>query len=283
MRGDGFGSCFDEELVSSWLGALERASSAWPHMSDNDPNFKKPPKKYHPKGITFLYEDRDILVVEKVSGLLTVSSEKVREDTAYFLLNNYVRKGNAKAPHRVFVVHRLDRDTSGVLVFAKSEQSKRFLQDNWSDFDKRYYAVVEGEPPKREGMVTSYLRENSIKKMYSTTDKKKGKLSQTAYRVLKQGQGHSLLEITLLTGRKNQIRVHMADLGCPVVGDRKYRPEGEENKPFKPGPPSGKGGRKRPRLALYSASLSLVHPHSKKPLTFDSIIPPYFELLVRKS
>ncbi len=251
-------------------------------MSDNDPNFKLPPKKYHPKGITFLYEDRDILVVEKVSGLLTVSSEKVRENTAFFLLNHYVRKGNLKGPQRVFVVHRLDRDTSGVLVFAKNEKSKRFLQDQWHEFEKRYYAVVEGEPPEKEGVVTSYLAENSIHKVYSTTDKKKGKLSKTAYRVVKQGQGNSLLEIELLTGRKNQIRVHLSDLGCPVLGDKKYRSENLAR--FSSVPVnSGRGKRSRPRLALHSASLTLVHPFSKKKMTFDTIIPPYFEGLVRKS
>lgn len=250
-------------------------------MSDNDKNFKRPPKKYHPKGIHFLYEDRDILVVEKVSGLLTVSSEKVRENTAYFLLNNYVRKGNAKAPQRVFVVHRLDRDTSGVLVFAKSEKAKHFLQDQWHKFEKTYYAVVEGSPPEREGLIESYLAENRIHKMYSTPDKKRGKLARTGYRVLKEGQGNTLLEIDLLTGRKNQIRVHLADLGCPVVGDKKYRCEERNETTDKTTPPSA-ANRKRPRLALHSASLTLVHPFSKKKMTFDTIIPPYFESLVRK-
>ena len=253
------------------------------HMSDNDKNFKRPPKKYHPKGITFLYEDRDILVVDKVSGLLTVSSEKVRENTAYYLLNDYVRKGNPKAPHRVFIVHRLDRDTSGVLVFAKSEKAKHFLQDQWHDFEKTYYAVVAGEPPEKEGVITSYLAENSIHKVYSTPDKKKGKLSKTAYKVLKQGQGNTLLEIDLLTGRKNQIRVHLADLGCPVVGDKKYRGEQKEESKEKLPPKKNAQSRKRARLALHSASLTLVHPFSKKKMTFDTAIPPYFETLVRKS
>ncbi len=248
-------------------------------MSDNDKNFKLPPKKYHPKGITFLYEDRDILVVEKVSGLLSVSSEKVRENTAYYLLNEYVRKGNPKSPHRVYIVHRLDRDTSGVLVFAKSEKAKHFLQKNWPDFRKLYYAVVEGEPPEKEGVISSYLAENKAQKVFSTTDKKKGKLSRTAYQVLKQGQGNSLLQIELLTGRKNQIRVHLSDSGCPVFGDRKYR--SEESKKALPEPKQGTS-RKRPRLALHSASLTLIHPFSKKEMTFDTVIPPYFESLVRR-
>ena len=251
-------------------------------MADNDKNFKLPPKKYQPRGINFLYEDRDILVVDKASGLLSVSSEKVKDNTAFFLLNNYVRKGNPKAPQRVFIVHRLDRDTSGVLVFAKSEKGKHFLQDQWHEFRKLYYAVVEGEPPQREGMIESYLAENSIHKVYTTTDKKKGKLSKTGYRVVKQGQGNSLLEVELLTGRKNQIRVHLADLGCPVVGDKKYRGEkGEKEKPKTP-VKGGGAGRKRPRLALHSASLTLVHPFSKKEMTFETIVPPYFESLVRK-
>jgi tRNA pseudouridine32 synthase/23S rRNA pseudouridine746 synthase/23S rRNA pseudouridine1911/1915/1917 synthase len=229
--------------------------------------FKRPPKRYQPRGLSILYEDRDILVVNKVSGLLTVGSEKVRENTAYYVLNEYVRKGNQKSRHRVFIVHRLDRDTSGVLVFAKNENAKRHLQDEWEGFEKRYYAVVHGAFSKKEGVITSYLAENSAHKMYSVTDSKRGKLARTGYRVLRESNKYSLLEIDLLTGRKNQIRVHLSDSGCPVVGDQKY---GEKEK----------GSR---RLALHAASLTITHPYSKEAMTFETKLPGYFTSLLKRS
>jgi RluA family pseudouridine synthase len=229
--------------------------------------FKRPPKKYQPKGLSILYEDRDILVVDKINGLLTVSTDQVREQTAYFLLNDYIRKGNSKSRNRVFIVHRLDRDTSGVLVFAKSEDAKRYLQDEWQNVQKKYYAVVRGTLQEKEGLISSYLVENSAHKMYSVSDPRKGKLAKTEYRVLKESTNYSLLEIDLLTGRKNQIRVHMADKGCPVAGDKKY---GEKEKGVK-------------RLCLHSASISLVHPFSKEPMTFETKIPAYFESLFRQA
>ncbi len=227
--------------------------------------FKQPPKKYQPRGLSILYEDRDILVVDKVSGLLTVSTDRVREQTAYYLLNDYVRKGNSKSRNRIFIVHRLDRDTSGLLVFAKSEDAKRFLQDEWQSFQKKYHAVVRGSLPEKEGLLSSYLTENSAHKMYSVADPRKGKLAKTQYRVLKESSGYSLLEIDLLTGRKNQIRVQFADIGCPVAGDKKY---GEKEKGIK-------------RLALHSASITLVHPFSKELMSFETKMPAYFESLMK--
>jgi len=154
-------------------------------MRERRKNFKSPPKRYHPRGLSILYEDHDILVVDKRSGLLTVSTEKVRENTAYFLLNKYVRKGNQKSRNRVFIVHRLDRDTSGVIVFAKNEISKRYLQEEWQEFKKKYYAVVQGRLPQKEGVITSYLAENLVHKMYSVDGPEKGKLARTGYKVLR--------------------------------------------------------------------------------------------------
>jgi RluA family pseudouridine synthase len=227
--------------------------------------FKQPPKRFHPPGMTILYEDWDIIVVDKSCGLLTVASESVQENTAYYLLNEYVRKGNSKSNNRVFLVHRLDQHTSGVLVFAKSEQAKEFLQDKWKDFKKKYYAVVRGCPKEKKGTLTSYLTENSIHRMYSVIDPEQGKFSQTAYEVVKEAADYSLLEIRLLTGRKNQIRVQMADIGCPVAGDRKY---GVKDKRVK-------------RLCLHAASLMLVHPFSKEQMTFDSPMPTYFNTVLK--
>jgi tRNA pseudouridine32 synthase/23S rRNA pseudouridine746 synthase/23S rRNA pseudouridine1911/1915/1917 synthase len=232
-------------------------------MPDSQKRFKRPPKKYQPKGLSILYEDRDILVVDKVSGLLTVSNEKERDRTAYFLLNDYVRKGNQKSRQRVFIVHRLDRDTSGVLVFARNEKAKRCLQEEWQGVKKTYYALVHGTLPEKEGVLSSYLAENSIHKVYSVSDPKKGKLARTRYKVLRESPKYSLLEIDLLTGRKNQIRVQLADIGCPVAGDKKY-------------------GKKKgiKRLTLHAAAITIAHPYSKKKMTFKTKVPAYFKSLM---
>jgi len=236
-------------------------------VRENQKPFKRPPKRFHPKGLSILYEDRDILVVDKVSGLLTVSNEKVRDKTAHYLLNEYVRRGNQKSRNRVFIVHRLDRDTSGVIVFAKNENAKRTLQEEWKGFEKKYYAVVHGTLPEKEGVISSSLAENRNHKVYSVADPKKGKLARTGYKVLRESTKYSLLEIDLLTGRKNQIRVHLSDKGYPVVGDKKY---GVKEKGIK-------------RLALHAASLTLVHPFSKEKMTFTTLVPAYFESLIKGS
>ncbi len=230
-----------------------------------NPVHKVPPKKYHPHGLAIVHEDQDILVVDKVSGLLTVSSPSERERTAYFLLNDYVRKGDVKSKKRIFVVHRLDKDTSGLLVFAKSEEAKFYLQDQWQAFQKTYLAVVEGEMREPSGEIVSYLAENSAHYVYSTKDETVGKLAKTGYRVLKNAGTFSLLEIDLITGRKNQIRVHMADKGHPVAGDKKYG--------------ARQAGVKR--LCLHSASLTLLHPHSKKEMRFKAELPAYFKMLTK--
>ncbi len=236
-------------------------------MRESQKPFKRPPKRYQPRGLSILYEDRDILVVDKASGLLTVSNEKVRDRTAYYLLNEYVRKGNQKSRRRVFIVHRLDRDTSGVIVFSKNENAKRYLQEEWQGFQKKYYALVHGTLPEKEGVITSYLAENRVHKMYSVADPKKGKLAKTGYKVLRESPKYSLLEINLLTGRKNQIRVHLSDKGCPVAGDKKY---GIKEKGIK-------------RLTLHAASITIVHPYSKEKMTFTTKVPAYFESLIKGS
>lgn len=233
-------------------------------MRESQESFKVPPKRFQPRGLSILYEDRDILVVDKMNGLLTVSTEKVRENTAYYLLNEYVRKKNQKSKNRVFIVHRLDRDTSGVIVFAKNETARRYLQEEWQEFEKKYYAVINGTLPEKKGVITSYLAENNAHKMYSVDDPEKGRLARTGYRVLRESIKYSLLEIDLLTGRKNQIRVHFSEKGCPVAGDKKY---GKREKGIK-------------RLALHAASLTIVHPYTKEKMTFEAKIPAYFESLV---
>lgn len=233
-------------------------------MHEKQKTFKPPPKKYQPKGISILYEDRDLLVADKTNGLLSISRDQAGDQSAYSRLTAYVRKGNPKSNKRIYIVHRLDRDTSGLLVFAKSEEVKSFLQESWADFKKTYFAVVCGTPKKKEDLITSYLTENAAHRMYSIADPAKGMLAKTRYRVIKESPSYSLLEVDLLTGRKNQIRVHLADIGHPVAGDEKYGAK-------------ALGVR---RLMLHAFSLTLLHPFSKESMTFESKVPGSFDALV---
>jgi len=235
-------------------------------MQQHQKSFKRPPRRFQPKGLSVLYEDHDIVVVDKAGGLLTVSTDRGDRNTAYYLLTDYVRKGNPKSGKRVFIVHRLDRDASGVLVFAKHVQAKQHLQGEWSQFEKRYNAIVVGRPPKEADVITSYLAENRAHRVYSVTNRKHGKLARTGYRVVSTSKRYSLLEIDLFTGRKNQIRVHLSELGCPVVGDRKYGTTVKGTK----------------RLALHAATLTITHPHSREPMTFTAPTPSWFAALVNR-
>ena len=217
-----------------------------------------------PGGLVILHEDRDIIVVDKPPGLLTISTDREKSRTAYFILTDYVRKGVAKSRNRIFIVHRLDRETSGILIFAKNEQAKFRLQNHWQDTKKKYLAVVHGRSEKRAETITTYLAENQARGVYTTNDTRRGRVARTAYKVLKQTKDFSLLEVDLLTGRKHQIRVHLADIGHPVVGDPRY---GQERKTHE-------------RLALHAQSISFEHPFSGEPLTFETTVPAYFTTLV---
>ncbi len=216
------------------------------------------------KGLAVLYEDKDILVVDKPEGLLTVATERERSRTAHSLLTDYIRTGCGRSRKRLFVVHRLDRDTSGVLIFAKSEEAMLRLKDQWKGTEKRYLAVVHGRCEKSSDNITSYLAEDKAYNVYSTSDSTKGRLSRTAYTVLRETKGLSLLEVTLLTGRKNQIRVHLAGIGHPIVGDTKY----------------GKEDDSQPRMALHARTISFTHPFSGERLTFEAEVPAFFTKLV---
>ncbi|OQY40298.1 MAG: RNA pseudouridine synthase [Candidatus Cloacimonetes bacterium 4572_65] len=235
-------------------------------MQNREKSFKSSAKKHQPRGLTILYEDQDIIVIDKESGLLTMSTVKATNTTAYYRLTSYVKKGNMKSRNRIFIVHRLDKDTSGLLVFAKTEEAKQYLQDEWKSFKKKYYAVVCGMIPEQEGIIISYLTENSAHKVYSVNDASKGKFAKTGFKVLKQTQKFSLLEIALYTGRKNQIRVHLEEKGFPVAGDKIY----------------GSGDVRVKRLTLHAASLTIKHPYTKKEMTFESEVPAYFSSLVNR-
>lgn len=225
---------------------------------------KRTSSRHRPKGLEILYEDNHVLVVDKSAGLLTVGTAKDKVRTAYYILTDYVRKGQAKSRNRVFIVHRLDRDTSGVLVFAKSREVQLSLQKDWENTEKRYLAVVHGNLAKQEDTITSYLTENKAHVVYSTPDTKVGKLSHTHYKVLQETKTFSLLEVNLITGRKNQIRVHLAERGHPVVGDKKY----------------GKKDKWHKRLALHAKSISFKHPVSGKKLYFETEVPAHIKRLV---
>jgi len=230
------------------------------------PATKRTPLKHQPNGLTLLFEDRDIIVVEKPCGLLTMGTERDKSRTVHAILNDHVRKGDHRSRNRVYIVHRLDRETSGILILAKSEAAKIFLQDNWQETEKHYLTVVYGSLTPKAGMISSYLAENSGFTVYSTPDQARGKLSHTEYTVLKEAKGFSLLEINLLTGRKHQIRVHLSEKGHPVVGDKKY----------------GKGNDAYGTLALHARSLSFTHPVNGKRQTFETAIPVFFTRLVGK-
>ena len=213
-------------------------------------------------GISVIYEDDALIVTEKPAGLLTISSESEKTKTAYFQLNQYLKQRAHGAGERVYIVHRLDRDTSGLMVFAKNEETKRILQDNWKKVEKRYYAVVEGTPGKSEGKIESYLSETKSLKVYSDHQSGSAKLSVTQYRVITRNRLYALLDILLETGRKNQIRVHLADIGHPVAGDKKY---GARTDPFR-------------RLGLHAYLLSFKHPVHEEPMRFESRIPKQFHI-----
>lgn len=212
---------------------------------------------------TIIREDAHILVVEKPEGLLTMATEEERAKTLYAQLTEYVRLA-AGRHGRVFIVHRLDRETSGLLVFAKTEKAKHALQGNWDQVVKKYTAVTEGIPRPAEGTIRGFLREDKSRRMWTSKHAvKDSKPASTSYRTVKTQGRYAFLEVTLETGRKNQIRAHLAGIGAPVAGDRKY---GAETDPLR-------------RLALHATELSFPHPETGERLTFRSRPPAGFSYI----
>ena len=220
---------------------------------------------FHPR-IKLVHEDKDILVINKGYGVLSMGTDSVKTGTAYSVMREYVKFHDPRA--QVFIVHRLDRDTSGLMMIAKTREAKDTMQHNWNNMvlNRKYVAVVEGIMEKEQGEVRSYLAENSKFEVYSTDDPQKGQLAVTRYRTLCTGSGRSLVELELDTGRKNQIRVHMKDLGHPIVGDRKY----------------GAGPSPIHRLALHAHTLRFVHPVTRKDMNFTTPIPASFRSLLKR-
>lgn len=225
-----------------------------------------------PKGkktyLDIIYEDEDFLVINKPSGLLSVPSDVEKSVTAYRLMMDYV---SSKDKHnRVYILHRIDKETSGVLVACKSEVVRDKLQKNWNDnvLSRGYYAIVEGILENKEGDFQSWLRKaESTNLMYSAKKPGDGKLSITHYRVVKENKDFSLLDVHIDSGRKNQIRVHMKDLGHNVVGDATY---GATTDPIQ-------------RLGLHAYELSFKNPINKKVMTFKAKMPPEFIELMNKN
>lgn len=208
-------------------------------------------------GIRIRHEDADIIIIEKPDDLLSIASPSEPEKTAYAFLTDHVRQGNRLNRQRVWVVHRLDRETSGLMIFAKTEAAKRALQENWDAVEKKYLAVIEGVPSAEAGLLDSHLDESNPLKVYVTKEGSRTRHALTRYRVMKKGNATTLVELTLETGRRHQIRVQLAHAGYPIVGDGKY---GAETNPIK-------------RLALHASSLRFVHPGTHEKMRFDSPLP----------
>jgi 23S rRNA pseudouridine1911/1915/1917 synthase len=211
-------------------------------------------------GLQVLYEDSDLLIVLKPAGLLTVATLDERDRTAYAHLREYIREHNPR--QKLYIVHRLDKLASGILVFAKSERVQSLLQGVFSrhDIQRKYWAIVEGRVQKDHGIIRSHLAEDRSMRMHSTKDTRKGKSAVTHFRVLNRLHNLTMLEVTLETGRKNQIRVHLSEMGHPIVGDRAY---GSTQNPLG-------------RLGLHAFHLGFVHPVRGTTLAFQTDPPPEF-------
>lgn len=213
--------------------------------------------------IHILYEDNELIVVNKPAGLLTIATNKQENNTLYNKVREYIKRDNPK--NKIFIVHRLDRETSGIVLFAKNQYIKNILQEKWNTLVKtrRYIAIVSGCMTKKEDIIHTWLKENKNKLVYSTKNRNEGKEAITEYRVIKENNQLSLLEVYIKTGRKNQIRVHLSEIGHPIVGDTKY------------------GGVKAQRVYLHNDQLIFKHPLHGKEMTFRLDLPASFDKMMK--
>ncbi len=225
----------------------------------------KPPEKISMHGLKIIFEDEHLIIIDKKEGMLSIATEKNRDSTAYSILAQHVKRYDPR--NKIFVIHRLDRETSGIMMFAKSQEVQKLVQETWGPTTKerQYVAVVQGVLEPKNGTYSSYLVESKALIVHSTQNKNHGIFAQTHYETLKANQYFSLLKLNLETGRKNQIRVHMQDLGHSIIGDVKY------------------GATKNPigRLGLHAVSLAFEHPITKELHKFESPIPNSFLGIVR--
>jgi len=215
------------------------------------------PKTSLPSGIRIFFEDDAILVIDKPEGLLSIASESEQQKTAYYQLTDYLRHGSHEARDRVWIVHRLDRDTSGLMVFAKTPHAKEVLQNGWEQVEKIYEAVVEGRIKADAGTFESDLDESDMLRVRSAPPSDHTRHAITRYRVIARREWRTLVQLTLETGRRHQIRVHLADTGCPIIGDAKY---GAKSDPAK-------------RLGLHATNLRFPHPETGREMGFESPLP----------
>jgi len=213
------------------------------------------------KKLDILYEDKFLIIVNKPHNLLTIATDKEKDRTLYSYVYDYLKKKNKR--NKVFIVHRLDKDTSGIVVFAKDETIKHYMQDNWDKIKRNYVAVVNGKVEKKSGTLKSYLMETKTHLTYSVNDKN-GKLAITQYEKVLENKKYTMLSLNLKTGRKNQIRVQLADMGNSIVGDKKY---GIKKDPIR-------------RMALHANYIEFIHPKTKEKVVIDIDIPNCFVNLV---
>ena len=220
----------------------------------------KAPQEQRYKGLKIVFEDSHLIVIEKDEGTLSIATEKQKLHNAYSILSDHIKKEDPR--NRIFVIHRLDRETSGLMMFAKSEKVQKLMQESWNATiqERTYLAVTEGFVKQLEGTVESYLVENKALTVYSVSNPDLGKHAITHYETMKHSETNSLLKVNLETGRKNQIRVHMKDIGFPIVGDEKY---GAKTDPMN-------------RLGLHAWVLAFVHPITQEEMYFETPIPRKF-------
>ena len=214
--------------------------------------------------LRIVYEDEHIIVIDKRHGLLSIGTDKEQQKTAFYILSNYLKRQDPR--HRIFVLHRLDRETSGLMMFAKSQEVQERMQRGWKSLvtDRRYVAVTEGAPQDNEGTIVSHLKEDRNHKMWAIRESD-GPAAVTYYSVLKAGGDYSLLDLKLETGQKNQIRAHLEWIGTPIAGDKKYNARTN---------PAG-------RVCLHAYRLFINHPVTGEQLDFSTRIPSDFEGLIK--
>ncbi len=203
--------------------------------------------------LDILYEDKYLIAINKKANQLTIARDDEKSNNLYHEVSDYLKKKNKK--NKVFIIHRLDCDTSGIVLFAKDEKTKQKMQSNWSNVIRNYVAFVSGPVKKNHDIIKTYLKET---KTLFTYVSKSGKLALTEYEVIKKDNNHSALKIHLITGRKNQIRVHLKHIGNPIVGDKKY------------------GTEKYKYMLLHANQIIFNHPYSAEIIKIDSKLPNYF-------
>ena len=228
-------------------------------------NFGRSFYKFNNPQVKILFEDKWMVVIEKASGLLSVANDNVREKNAFNIVRDYVRHGNSEAD--LFVCHRLDQFTSGILIFSKDQEMMLEMRSNWDFYvkERKYICVTENVPPRQEDTIESLLTQNDRMQVFSTPDEEKGRLAITHYRVLQSRGRYALVDVEIFTGKKNQIRVHMAEMGCPIAGDLKY---GADTNPAR-------------RLMLHNYRLSFIHPVTGELMRFSLPTPTVFRKLTQ--